>query len=788
MNEDPLARLNATLSDRYEIQREIGEGGMATVYLARDLKHDRSVALKVLKPEVASVLGADRFLNEIKVTAGLEHPHILALHDSGQADSFLYYVMPYVEGESLRAKLDREGPLPLPEALDLLREITDGLVYAHDRGVVHRDIKPDNVLLSGRHALLADLGISKAVSDTSNEGRLTRAGVVVGTPEYMAPEQASADPEVDHRADLYAFGVLAYEMLTGRTPFSGRSGHEIMSAHLVEAPVPVSQSRTGLPKDLDQLVMTCLEKSPSERWQSAEEIGRALGTVARSGAQSGPGVATPARFGRAARRRIAAIAALVALGGIIGFWILPAFSPKDLHALPRIAVLPFENLSGAGEEYFIEGVTRDINTRISRIGDFVVIAHGSAKQAKASGLRYLEMARQLGVQYLVDGSVSRSGDQVLITASLIDPRTDEQLWADNYERELTAQHIFSIRGAVARQVAQALNVTLSAEQEAELAQGATQNLQAYQDYLLGFHAWEERTVGGFQRAIGHFEDAIAQDSSYALAYAGLADVYLLRPWFSSAFSNKGGLALADSLARRAIALDPSLPQPHATLGLVHEWQFRWEEAERELLRAIELDPDYATARHWYGLLLARMGRYQEGIAETRASLALDPLSPIINQDVGYALALAGETEASLRQYERTVELHPNFPTTLMVLAWSYLQVKRYEDAARILSQWAEVTGHDPEAIQETAELAARHAETGEPQSFTRLEPDAVFPPFSLAPLYVLVGQYDRALDLLERGYEEGAFGVVSNMFGPPVRRLRDHPRFVALAERVGPGS
>jgi TolB-like protein/Tfp pilus assembly protein PilF len=786
MTEDAVSRLNAALSDRYLIQGEIGAGGMATVYLARDLKHDRNVAVKVLRPELASVLGGDRFLNEIKVTAGLQHPHILSLHDSGDAGSFLYYVMPYVEGESLRAKLDREGALPVPEAMELLREIADGLAYAHDRGLVHRDIKPDNVLLSGRHALLADLGISKAVSDTSNRGTLTTAGVVLGTPEYMAPEQATADPRVDHRADIYAFGVLAYEMLTGQTPFGGRRGHEVLSAHLVEAPRPLSERRVGLPEGLDSLVMRCLEKSPSDRWQSAEEIVRALGMVGRSEALTGPDVLTRAPGGRGWWRRMAAVAGAVALVGVAGLWILSTFAPRELHARPRIAVLPFENLSGAGEEYFSEGVTRDINTRISRIGDFVVIAHGSAREAKATGRSYLEMARQLGVQYLVDGSVTRVEERVLITASLIDPRTNEQLWTDDYDRELTAEHIFTIRGDVARQVARALDVILSPEQEAELAQEPTENLQAYQDYLLGFQAWEERTIQGFQEAIGHFEDAIAQDSSYALAYAGLADVYLLRPWFSDAFSNREGLAVADSLARRALTLDPALPQPHATLGLVHEWQFRWEEAEGEFTRAIELDPEYATARHWYGLMLARMGRHQEGISQTRASLELDPLSPIINQDVGYALALAGEVDASLRQYERTVELHPGFPTTVLGLALCYAQVGRFEEAGAMLSRWAEVTGNDPEAVREVADLVARHAETGEPQSFVGLDPETVFPPFSLAPLYVLVGQDERALDLLERGYEDRAFGVVASMFGPPVNQLRGHPRFMALAERVQP--
>ena len=786
MTEDAIVRLKASLSDRYEIEGEIGAGGMATVYLARDLKHHRKVAVKVLRPELASLLGAERFLNEIRVTAGLQHPHILALHDSGEADSFLYFIMPYVEGESLRSRLRREGALPIPEAVELLREIADGLAYAHERGVVHRDIKPDNVLLSGRHALLADLGIAKAVSDTTSRSQLTTVGVVVGTPEYMAPEQATADPQVDHRADLYSFGILAYEMLAGRTPFGGRSGQAVLAAQLLEAPAPIAQHRPDVPEALASVVMGCLEKEPSHRWQSAQDIARALGEVTRGEAVTDSRATGSAARGATRRQRILSAALGVAALAIVLIWLLSTFGTQDLHARTRIAVLPFENLGGADEEYFSEGVTRDINTRIAGIGDFVVIAHGSARQAKATGQSYRDMARQLGVRYVVDGSVSRAGNRVLITASLIDPRTDEQLWSNDYDRELSAEHVFTIRGDVARQVARALNVTLSPQADAELAAAPTDNLQAYQEYLLGFFAWEKRTMEGFQEAIGYFERAIALDSTYALAYAGLADVYLLRPWFSSEYSNREGLALADSMARRAIALDGRLAQPHATLALVHEWQFEWEASERMFRRAIELDPAYATARHWYGLLLARMGRHREGIAETRLSLELDPLSPIINQDVGYALMLAGEAEAGVRQYERTVQLHPEFSTTLLALAVRYLDLGRFDDGGEMLARWARVTGQDEDAVQAVVRGAAQFARTGEPQLLTELDPEAVFPPFSLVGLYMLLGQHELALDYLEGGYEEAAFGVVTAIFGPPVRtRLKDHPRYVALVEKVG---
>jgi serine/threonine-protein kinase len=782
---DQLDHLKAALSDRYRIERELGSGGMATVYLAQDLKHERQVAVKVLRPELANVVGADRFLNEIKVTAGLQHPHILALHDSGDADSFLYYVMPYVEGESLRDRLSRESVLAVTEAIEILREIADGLAYAHERGIVHRDIKPDNVLISGRHALLADLGISKAVSDTTGSRKLTTVGVVLGTPEYMAPEQAAADPNIDHRADIYAFGVVAYEMLAGFTPFEGKTAQEVLAAHLIDVPKPIIEHRAGLPDRLSRLVMTCLEKDPAQRWQSAEKLVQELGAVARDDSVTETAVVPPSSKTHPRVKRVTPIA-LVSIGAsLVALWLVTIFTPGNVEARSRIAVLPFENLSGAEDEYFSEGVTRDINTRISKIDDFVVIAHGSARRVKVAGQSYQEMADQLGVHYVVDGSVSRAGDRVLITAALIDPETDEQLWTNEYDRELSAEHIFTIRGDVAQQVASALDVTLSPDQETELAAQPTDNLEAYQEYLLGLFHWEKRTLQGFTDAIRHFERAIAHDSGYALAYAGLADVYLVRPWFSTEYSNREGLTLADSMARMALALDPSLGQPHATLGLVHEWQFEWEESEREFVRSVELDPEYATSRHWYGLLLARLGRYEEALREVRTSLELDPLSPIINQDVGYALHLAGERDAALRQYERTVELHPDFATTIMVLAWTYLDEGRFEEARGTLSRWAELTGSDAALVRQVADLAAQYTRTGEPQAPTGLDVEAVFPPYAVAPLYVRLGQHELALDFLERGYEDGAFGVVASIAAPPVNELRSHPRFVALVQKVG---
>jgi TolB-like protein/Tfp pilus assembly protein PilF len=608
---------------------------------------------------------------------------------------------------------------------------------------------------------------------------------VLGTPDYMAPEQATADPVIDHRADVYALGVVAYEMLTGRTPFQGGSMREVLSAHVIKEPQSILEHRAEIPKGLAHLVMRCLEKDPSDRWQTAEEIVGELKLVEKGGSTTAPGreatLPTPgSRLKRTGGIALVATALVAAGAGLIS-----TFMGDDELVQQRIAVLPFENLSAAEEEYFSEGITRDINTRIAKIGEFMVIAHGSARQAKATGQSYGEMAAQLGVQYLVDGSVSMAGERVLITASLIDPDTDEQLWTGDYDRELSAEHIFTIRGDVAQQVARALDVALSPAQEAEVTARPTEDLEAYQEYLAGLYHWEKRTIEGFDEAIRHFERAIEVDPGYALAFAGLADVYLVRPWFSAEYSNREGLTLADSMARRALELDPGLAQPHATLGLIYEWQLQWEAAEAEFEQSVILDPEYATARHWYGLLLARIGRHEEAQTQARLSLELDPLSPIINQDVGYVLYLAGEFEESLPFTERTVELHPGFPTTVLGLAMAYLEHGRYGDAKETLSHWVDLTGHAAESVLGLVDFAARYQETGIPQTPSDLDVEEVFPPYAVPGVYVFLGQHDLALDHLERGFEEGAFGVMSMMFEPWVEEFRTHPRFLALKERLG---
>ncbi len=362
--------LSGALAGRYRLLRELGRGGAAVIYLAEDLKHDRKVALKVLRPDLAATLGPDRFLREIKIAAKLTHPHILPVHDSGEAEGFLYYVMPEVEGESLRERL-AGGPMPLPEAVALLHDVFDALHYAHQRGVVHRDIKPGNVMLSGRHALVTDFGVAKALALAVEGHEVDTAGLVLGTPAYMAPEQATADPNIDHRADIYAVGVLAYEMLTGRTPFRGASPQAVLTAHVTQDPDHVLVHRPDLPPELAGLVMKCLAKDPAARWQTADEVVRELDRrviTPSGGLERVPGgpFAAPLLAGR--RGLVAAIAVLGLILALVAVLLLRAPGPAGTPDRPVVVVLPFDNLGPAEDDFFANGITDAITARLATLG------------------------------------------------------------------------------------------------------------------------------------------------------------------------------------------------------------------------------------------------------------------------------------------------------------------------------------------------------------------------------------------------------------------------------------
>ncbi len=676
----PPASLATALAGRYTVERELGRGGMATVYLARDLRHDRPVAVKVLDRGIAGP-GAERFLHEIRTAARLTHPHVVGLHDSGDAEGLLYYVMPYVEGETLRARLARAGALPLPDALRLLRELADALAYAHGRGVVHRDLKPENVLLSGGHALVADFGIAKALAaarrdaDARRPGAgLTRAGVALGTPAYMAPEQALGDPDTDHRADLYALGVIAYEMLAGAHPFGARHGEALVRAHLSEAPAPIGQRRPGLPPALAALVMELRAKDRTARPQSAEAVLRVLDALTTAP------LAAPRRRRRALALLAAGIVVVLASGGGWALWRrgAPPAVPSSASAPPRaaapsgaapaapsairtLAVLPFENTSGStADDYFSDGMTDELAHALTHLPGLRVAGRTSSYAFKGKAVAAQEIGRALDVGAIVTGTVRRAGARLRLTAQLVGTTDGKVLWDSVYETR--SSDVFAVQDQFTRAIVAAVTPALGEAggraSPVNLRRG-TADEEAYDLYLKGHYYWLQRGAANLTRSIAYFKQALARDPAFARAEAGLAMAYAELPVYLAGPADSAA-ALAMASARRAVALDSTLADAQLALGFALDLQLRFREALARYRAGVALDPGSATGHHWLGFSLLNLGYTDEAVAEMRRASELDPLATAPASAVGFALLFARRFPAAAAAARHALDLDSTF--------------------------------------------------------------------------------------------------------------------------------
>jgi serine/threonine-protein kinase len=739
------------IAERYTVEREVGAGGMATVYLARDRKHNRQVAVKVLRPELAQALGGERFLREIEIAAGLHHPHILPLFDSGEAAGRLYYVMPYVEGESLRQKLAREGALPLDEVIRLLGEIAGALAKAHHAGVVHRDIKPENILLSDGHALVTDFGVARAVSAAGSSG-MTTLGMAVGTPAYMSPEQAAADPNLDHRADIYALGLLAYEMLSGRTTFAGGTPQQVLAAQITRDPEPIELHRPETPEALADLVMQCLRKEPAERPQSMDAM---LPVLAQS---SSPGLASAGARRRPTHWLRWAVAAAVLVAVIsVGVAVASRFgrSAADEPVVPvrSLAVLPFATLHGdSTDAYFGEGIAEEILHAVSRIQGLHVAGRTSSFRYAGGNVDLRQIGRDLGVARVLEGTVQRSGRRIRVTAQLVDASTGYGLWSERYDREL--EDIFAVQDEIARSVAGALEVQLA---DVGTAASRTRDLGAHDAYLLGLSHLHRRDVTA---AIEQFGRAIAADSSYADAHAALASAWALAPEYTAIPSDSAASA-AESAARRALALDSTESRALAALGYIDKnYRWRYGDAERAYRAAIALDPNDATLRHWYGELLDLRGRYGDARAQYRQALALDPASPPAHVSIGghFLVSLSGREgrDSAAAYIQRAAGLNRRnlqYPYFLGMIAVRSGDLSR----ARAHFRQAGATVGDSSLLMPLVDALADSTQVDRAMGMLRAwEAGGPLPDVLLARWYFDLGAPREALRILERGADRRA--------------------------------
>ncbi len=797
--------IGKTLS-HYRILEKIGAGGMGEVYRARDEHLGRDVALKVLPAgTLADEHARSRFRKEAEALSKLNHPHICTVHDFDTQDSVDFLVMEHVAGVTLSDKLAM-GPLAEKEVVRLGGQVAEALEEAHEQGVVHRDLKPGNVMVTPKgQAKILDFGLAKLlrpVSATATTESFTETQAAAGTLPYMAPEQLRGEA-VDARTDIHALGAALYEMATAQRAFPETQTGRLMDAILHTAPVAPSRFQPRLSAELERIILKCLEKEPEDRYQSAKEIAvdlRRLGAptataapwqVPRGSARWGWGLGAAGLGGRRMGRRVwAAGVALVALLAVLVGLNVGGLRERLLGGpavgqITSIAVLPLENLMGDSEQdYFVAGMHEALITELSKIGALKVISRTSAMRYKDTDKSVPEIARELGVDALIEGSVLRAGSTVRVTAQLIEAATDRHLWADKFDRELT--NILALHSDVARAIAREVQITLTSEEETRLADARPVNPEAYEAYLKGRYHWNKRTREGLMKGLEHFQQAIDIDPTYALTYAGVADSWYI-------LGNNAHLPAeetfpkAKAAALKALAIDNSLAEAHTSLGTVlrsYEWD--WTGAEREYRRALQLNPGYATAHHWYAFLLSILGRHDEAIAEIKRARELDPLSLRINANVGLLLVQARRYDEAIEELQKALELESNQPAPHHFLALAYLAKAMYEEA---IAEFQTAAGLSRDL--HITELAHAYAVAGKRGEARKMLDEVLagskkefVSPVRIAVVYVGLQEHDTAFEWLEKAFQSRDARCYILNVDPRFDPLRSDPRFQSLLRRM----
>ena len=743
---------------RFILERELGRGAMGRVVAASDVKLGRKVALKFLQADGADSGALRRFEREARAAAQLNHPNIMVVYDVEEVEGQPCIVTELLEGKSFRALL-REGPLPIDAALDFARQLAEGLAAAHATGVVHRDLKPENLFVTGSGRLkILDFGLARLLQ-ASPRSVQTQPGVMIGTPRYMSPEQVRASP-ADARSDVFAFGSILYEMLAGAPAFDRPTTVEAMAAILNADPEPLPE---GVPPHIRAIVERCLQKDPARRFASGAELVAALST----------GKVPPLR--RHFRLAIA-VAAALALAAAAAAWFATRRAPAAAQDRSSIAVLPFVNMGpGKDDEYLSDGFTEELINALANLEGVRVVSRTAAFAYKGRDVGLDRIARDLNVGVVLEGSVRRERDEVRVTAQLIDARSGFHLWSKTYDRKLAG--VFALEDEVARAIATSLRPQL---QQPSFVKLSTANTEAHDLYLRGRFFWNQRSPEGMQKAVAAFRKAIELDPNYALAYAGLADSYALaKRWPTRPAEH---LELARSLAQKALALDDSLAEAHATLGLIDVHLYDWEGAERELKRAIELKPSYATAHHWYALAVVSQGRCDEARSEIVLARQLDPTSPPISRMVAGTERACRNPDRAIELFQKALELDPTHSETLGELASVYAESGRYAEALAALDKVTEdmpYLGVRVYALERSGDRAGALRVLAQMEE--RAKRQYVFPQ-TFAYAYIGLGDADRAFEALERSYADRdlMYVKIQPFFDP----LRPDPRFHALLRKM----
>ncbi|MEX2109037.1 MAG: protein kinase [Gemmatimonadaceae bacterium] len=742
---DTTLSVSSALADRYSIERVLGQGGMATVHLAEERKHKRKVAIKVLRQELAASVGAERFLREIGIAARLSHPHIVPLIDSGESDGSLYYVSPYIPGGSLRDRLDQHGKLPVDDALRIAHEVGAALDYAHRNGFVHRDVKPANILFADDHALLADFGIAHVRTSAGGE-TLTLAGLALGTPEYMSPEQASGETEIGVPGDIYGLACVFYEMLAGEPPFSGSSPRATMAKQVTERARPLRTLRPDAPSGFERVLEKALAKNPAERFDTVLEFCNAL-TRAKS-------------------------------------------EPNRPFAMTTrtIAVLPFVNASpDPDNEYLSDGITDELINALAKVDGLRVASRTSVFALKGKAQDVRAIGALLEASEVLEGTLRRSGENLRITAQLTSTADGRLVWSERYDRRL--DDVFAIQDDISRTIVNKLRSTGFGDVIEAPSDRHTESVEAYGLYLRGRYAWNMRTSDGVIEGIKYFEQAIALDPNYALAYTGLADSYALHIDYRNVPVHEGHQK-AKFYARKALALDDTLAEAHASLAwslFIYDWD--WDGAAKESRRAIECDPRYATAHQWYAFMLASQGKFDEALIEAHTAQENDPSSVSVRRSLGYCYLYARKYEQARYHLDRAIAMNPTAEETYRIQGVVLTLEKNFPAAERVLREALALAAEGSTYSKVT--LAYSLAAAGDRSLATELAADLeekrkteYVSPVELAIIHIVLGNSERALDWIEDALNDRRGWVAYLRVHPIMDPLRDEPRFNALVQRM----
>ena len=757
MATDLANQLQATLGDTYTIERELGGGGMSRVFMAEERALGRRVVVKVLSPQLAAGVSAERFRREIQLTARLQHPHIVPILTTGEADGLPYYTMPFVEGESLRVRLMRTGALAAQPAIGILRDVAKALAFAHEKGVIHRDIKPDNILIAGNTAAVSDFGIAKALVASRVDlepSTLTELGMAIGTPQYMAPEQAVADPDADHRVDIYAFGCVAYELLAGEPPFAGRAPSALLRAHVLEAATPISAKRGDVGEPLAELIDRCLQKDPEDRPVSAAEIVQALDDIAFA--------TTPSRSNAA-----------------------PASETLS------IAVLPFASLSGDAEnDHFADGLTDEVITDLSMIRTLRVISRQSAMRLKGTDKDVQTIARELGVRYVLTGSVRRAGSNLRLTAQLVDAKADSPLWAEKFSG--TLDDVFEIQEKLSRQIVDALRLRLTPAEDRRIAERPIADVRAYEFYLLARQQIWSFTKPSLDRALQLVNQArdIVGDNELLLAAKGLIYWQYVNVGLVPLERYDEYMEKAEECVAAIFSMNPESAKGHSLRGSIRNNRADPKGAIWDFKRALALDPNDPEALLWLGYVYAVSGRVPMARALMERLQQVDPLTSINLSMFGIVEMMDGAFVEALRWTRRSVDVDPTNPSHRMMHAWALAANGRRDDAATLL----DAVTHDAEQmtwarLAPAMAAALRGDRAGvlqcmTPELRTAAASDDIFSWWS-ADCFALAGETEAALDYVGSAVR---LGFINYPFlaehEPFLSSIRGDPRFGRLMENV----